>query len=229
MTRHRHMPGPEDLVVAARAAGVTEQRVLAAILRTPREAFVPAAHAGRACADEPIPIPHHQVTTQPSLSAAMVAALGLTGEEQVLEVGTGYGYQTALLARLAARVVSIEIWADIAEEARRNLAAQGIGNTVVIVGDGTDGAPGHAPFDAIIVSAAFPDVPPPLIGQLKSGGRLVQPVGRGGREQVVLFERGVHGLKRARVLTPASFVRLYGRYGFPPPTALPPHPHRPHD
>lgn len=223
--RHRHMPGPEDLVVAARAAGVTERRVLAAILRIPRETFVPAAHAGRAYADEPIPIPHQQVTTQPSLSAAMVAALGLTGEEQVLEVGTGYGYQTALLARLAARVVSIEIWADIAEEARRNLAAQGIGNIVVIVGDGTEGAPGHPPFDAIIVSAAFPEVPPPLIDQLKSGGRLVQPVGRGGREQVVLFERGVHGLKRVRVLTPASFVRLYGRYGFPPPTALPPPPH----
>src|SRR5487761_1439437 len=106
--------GPEQLVVAARAAGVTDHRMLEAIGRTPRAAFVPGAYASRAYDDAPVPIPHGQVTTQPSLSAAMIAALGLSGAEEVLEVGTGYGYQTALLARLAARVVSIDIWPDLA-------------------------------------------------------------------------------------------------------------------
>ena len=115
---------------------------------------MPTAFAGLAYADAPIPITHEQVTSQPSLLATMVAALGLTGGETVLEVGTGYGYQTALLARLAARVVSIEVWADMAWQARRNLAGQGIGNVVVLAGDGTNGAPEHAPFDAIIISAA---------------------------------------------------------------------------
>lgn len=178
---------------------------------------MPAAYARTAYRDEPVPIPHQQVTTQPSLSAAMIAALGLAGVEQVLEVGTGYGYQSALLARLAAHVVSIEIWPDLAAQARRNLAAQNIGNVVVLVGDGTEGAPEHAPFDAIIVSAAFPHVPPPLAAQLRPGGRLVQPIGPGGGEDVVLYEKGAGGLQRVRVLTLASFVRLYGRYGFPQP------------
>ena len=112
VNRHHRETGPQDLVAAARAAGVTDPRVLEAIRRTPRVAFVPAAYATRACDDAPIPIPRQQVTTQPSLSAAMIAALGLTGTEEVFEVGTGYGYQTALLARLAARVVSIDIWPD---------------------------------------------------------------------------------------------------------------------
>gem|GEM_PF-3148048 len=156
MNRHDRETGPQDLVAAARAAGVTDPRVLEAIRRTPRAAFVPAAYVTRAYDDAPIPIPHQQVTTQPSLSAAMIAALGLTGTEEVLEVGTGYGYQTALLARLAARVVSIDIWPELAAQARRNLTAQGAGNVVVLTGDGIEGAPDFAPFDAIVVSAAYP-------------------------------------------------------------------------
>jgi protein-L-isoaspartate(D-aspartate) O-methyltransferase len=215
VTGRRSGSGPDDLVLAARAAGVRDRRVLDVIRSTPREAFVPTAFAGLAYADAPIPITHDQVTSQPSLSATMVAALGLTGGETVLEVGTGYGYQTALPARLASRVVSIEVWADMAWQARRNLAGQGIGNVVVLAGDGTNGAPEHAPFDAIIISAAFPTVPPPLISQLSIGGHLVQPIGPGGREDVMLFERAADGLTRVRVLTRASFVRLYGRYGFP--------------
>ena len=149
----------------------------------------------------------------------MIAALRLDGTQQVLEVGTGYGYQAALLARLAARVVGIEIWPDLAEQARRNLAAQGVGNVVVLVGDGSEGAPEHAPFDAVVVCAAFSRVPPPLAAQLGTGGRLVQPVGPGGAEDVVLYEKDAGGLRRVRVLAAASFVRLYGRYGFPQPAA----------
>ena len=122
--RHRLDTGPDNLVVAARAVGVTDPRVLEAIRRTPRAAFVPAAYVTRANDDAPIPIPHHQVTTQPSLPARIIAAVGLTGTEEVFEVGTGYGYQTALLARLAARVVSIDMWPDLAEQARRNLAGK---------------------------------------------------------------------------------------------------------
>lgn len=210
----RHVHSAESLVKRAQAAGVRDERVLEAIRLTPREAFAPARYARIAYADEPIPITHGQTTSQPTLIAMMVAALALTGTETVLEVGTGYGYQTALLARLAARVVSIEIWPDMAARARGNLAGQGIGNVVVIAGDGSQGAPGHEPFDAIIVSAAYPAVPPPLAGQLAAGGRLVQPVGRGGREDVVVYRRTGGALLRERVLTRASFVRLRGRYGY---------------
>jgi protein-L-isoaspartate(D-aspartate) O-methyltransferase len=206
---------PSDLVRAARRAGVSDDRVLAAIAATPRAGFVPAGHAAQAYADRPLPIGHGQVTTQPSLSALMIAGLGLGGGEQVLEIGTGYGYQTALLARLAAHVVSIEIWPDIAAQARRRLRAQGIGNALVVTGDGTQGYPARAPYDAVLVSAAFPQVPPPLAVQLRVGGRLVQPVGPGGYEQVVLFERRPEGLHQLRLLTSASFVRLHGQFGFP--------------
>jgi protein-L-isoaspartate(D-aspartate) O-methyltransferase len=212
--KHHPEPGPENLVAAAQAAGVTDRRVLEAIRRTPRTAFVPVTYITRAYDDAPIPIPCHQVTTQPSLSAAMIAALGLTGTEKVLEVGTGYGYQTALLARLAARVISIDIWPDLAAQAGRNLTAQGIGNVVILTGDGTEGARDFAPFDAIVVCAAYPYVPPPLAAQLKIGGRLVQPVGPGGADHVVLYHREQHGLRRVRIVTAASFVRLYGRHGF---------------
>ncbi len=219
MTRHKRETGPEKLATAARAVGVADSLVLDAVRHTPRAAFVPAAYQDRAYDDAPVPIPRHQVTTQPSLCAVMIAALRLDGAQQVLEVGTGYGYQSALLARLAARVVSVEIWPDLAEQARRNLLAQGIGNVVVLAGDGSEGAPGHAPFDAIVVSAAFPRVPQPLAAQLRTGGRLVQPVGPGGAEDVILYEKDADGLRRVRALTKASFVRLHGRHGFPQPTA----------
>jgi protein-L-isoaspartate(D-aspartate) O-methyltransferase len=207
--------------VAAQVAGVRDQRVLDAIRSTPREAFVPAHYAGMAYADQPVPISHGQVTSQPSLIAAMVAALELTGTETVLEVGAGYGYQTALLARLAAQVISIDLWPDMVAQARENLAGQGIGNAVLITGDGSQGVPEHAPFDAIIVSAAFPEVPPPLAGQLTDGGRLVQPVGPGGGEDVVVYRKTGAGLGPGRVLTRASFVRLHGRYGYPAPPQEP--------
>jgi protein-L-isoaspartate(D-aspartate) O-methyltransferase len=209
--------GPERLAAVARRRGIRDRRLLEAIASVPREGFVPPAQGSRAYSDQPIPIGHDQVTTQPSLVAAMVEALQLEGEESVLEVGTGLGWQTALLAQLARRVFSIERFADLAEEARRNLERQGIRNAEVVVGDGTAGLPDQAPFDAILVSAAFTDVPEPLAAQLRDGGRLVQPIGLGGNDQVTLFERRGEALERRASVIPAHFVRLYGEHGFAPP------------
>jgi protein-L-isoaspartate(D-aspartate) O-methyltransferase len=205
---------PAELVAAARAAGISDERVLEAMNATPRVGFVPAGYVTAAYRDEPIPIGHGQVTTQPSLSARMIEGLRLAGGDHVLEIGTGLGFQTALLGRLTAGVVSIERWPDLAGQARRNLARQGIGNVQVLTGDGSCGLPDRAPYDAILVSAAFPAVPAPLAAQLRAGGRLVQPIGPGGKEQVVLFQRSAAGLERRRVLTLARFVPLHGRHGF---------------
>jgi protein-L-isoaspartate(D-aspartate) O-methyltransferase len=204
----------ENLVTAARRAGVDDPRLLDVMRRVPRADFVPLDKVLLAYHDVPVPIPHSQVTTQPSLSARMVQALRLAGHEHVLEVGTGYGYQTALLAQLASFVTSIERWPDLAGEARRNLAAQGIKNVNVVEGDGTEGVPAAAPYDAILVSAAFPQVPEALVGQLQVGGRLVQPIGPGGAELVTVFERNVAGLVARKVVCHARFVRLYGRHGY---------------
>jgi protein-L-isoaspartate(D-aspartate) O-methyltransferase len=154
------------------------------------------------------------VTTQPSLVAAMVEALELTGSERVLEVGAGLGYQAAVLARLAREVWSVERRVDLAEAAAANLRSQAVENATVVPGDGTDGLPEHAPFDAIVVAAAHHRVPPPLAAQLAPGGRLVQPIGPSGSEDVTLFERRPAGLVRVRSVAAARFVPLCGRHGF---------------
>jgi protein-L-isoaspartate(D-aspartate) O-methyltransferase len=197
------------------AEGIRDRRVLAAFRAVPRALFVPAEAVGQAYLDEPIRIPRGQVTTQPSLIAAMVAALGLTGGERVLEVGTGLGFQTAILARLARQVVSIERSTDLAAQARDNLAAVGVGRVTVVVGDGTLGVPEHAPYQAIVVSAASPWVPGPLVEQLTDGGRLVHPVGPGGHEQVTAFSRQADRLVVEARLVSARFVPLVGAYGTP--------------
>jgi protein-L-isoaspartate(D-aspartate) O-methyltransferase len=203
----------EALVAAAREAGVRDKRVLTAIAAVPRAEFVPAQWADQANVDSPIPIPHRQVTTQPSLVARMVEALRLESDECVLEIGTGYGWQTALLARLAREVFSVERFADLAETARTALA--GYQNIHIGVGDGSAGLPEHAPFDAILVAAAYPTVPDPLAEQLSEGGRLVQPLGPGGAEDVVLFEKRGGALHPVRSVSGAHFVRLHGRHAFP--------------
>ena len=204
--------GPENLVAACRSAGVEDTRVLEAVAAVPRAAFVPRRLARRAYSDAPLPIPHGQVTTQPSLVARMLTALALEGTERVLEVGTGYGWQTALLARLAAEVWSVERFGDVAAAARDHL--RGLTNVHVVVGDGSCGLADQAPFDAVLVSAAYPTVPDPLAEQLADGGLLVQPIGSGGAEDVALFAKVGGVLTRRRSVSAAHFVRLVGRHGF---------------
>jgi protein-L-isoaspartate(D-aspartate) O-methyltransferase len=202
------------LVAAARRAGVRDARVLAALAAVPRAAYVPPAEVGRADVDRPIAIGGGQVTTQPSLAAAMLEALALQGHERVLEVGTGLGYQAALLAWLAREVHSMERRPELAQAAAANLASQGVANAHVVLGDGSEGLPGHAPYDAVVVAAAHPRVPPPLAEQVAAGGRLVQPLGPSGMEDVTLFERAPDGrLVRVRWVIGAHFVPLYGRHG----------------
>lgn len=209
------IPSPEALMRAIETQGVGERRVLDAFRRVPREGFVPPAWAGGAYEDRPIPIGHGQVTTQPSLIARMVAALRLEGAERVLEVGTGLGFQTAILAVLAGEVFSVERFPDLAEQARRNLEAAGIGGVAVVVGDGTKGLPQWAPFEATVVSAAAPEVPPPLVEQLAEGGRLVHPLGPGGYENVIAYRKEGGRLVEQSRLTPATFVPLVGEHGLP--------------
>jgi protein-L-isoaspartate(D-aspartate) O-methyltransferase len=204
---------PEDLVRALRTEGIRDRRVLAAFRRVPRDRFVPSAATGQAYLDEPIRIPHGQVTTQPSLIARMVSALALTGTERVLEVGTGLGFQTAILALLARQVISVERFPGLAAQARANLAAAGLDRVRVVVGDGTLGVPEHAPYQAVVVAAASPQVPGPLVEQLAPGGRLVHPVGPGGREQVTAFHKEASQLVADARLTPAYFVPLVGADG----------------
>lgn len=194
--------------------GVRDRRLIEAFRDVPRAQFIPPHLVEEAYWDRPLPIPHGQVTTQPSLVAKMVEALGLRGTEKVLEIGTGYGFQTALLARLASEVWSVERWSDIAETARVNLERFGVSNVTVVLGDGSEGLAANAPFDAILVSAAFPEVPQPLVEQLSTGGCVVQPMGWGGNEDVTLFEKGEGGLVPRRHVTGAHFVRLYGTHGF---------------
>jgi protein-L-isoaspartate(D-aspartate) O-methyltransferase len=187
--------------------------VLDAIAAVDRARFVPAEYVGEAHVDVPIPIGFGQVTTQPSLVARMVAALGLGGSERVLEVGGGLGWQTALLAALAREVWSVERLPELAAAGRTNLARAGVENATVVVGDGTLGLPAHAPYDAILVSAAFPRVPPPLAEQAVAGARLVQPIGPGGTDDVTLFVSGAGGgLERVRSVSGAHFVKLYGAH-----------------
>lgn len=210
MTERGGGRGSPVLVDAARRAGVRDPRVIEALRTVPRERFVPSGWVELANADEPVPIGHGQVTTQPSLVALMVEALELSGGERVLEIGTGLGYQAAILGTLVREVYSIERLSDLAAQARDNLKQAGIGNVFVLVGDGVLGLSRHAPYEAIVVSAASPSVPPALVEQLAEDGRLVQPMGRGGDEIVAKFRKRQGRLVRSADVVSARFVPLIG-------------------
>ena len=196
-----------------RARGIADERVLAAMGRVPRELFVPEAYRARAYDDAALPIGEGQTISQPYMVARICEELGLQGGERVLDVGTGSGYQAAVLAELAGEVHTIERLASLAERARAALEAAGYGGVEVHVGDGTLGDPEHAPFAAIAVAAAAPEVPPSLYEQLEPGGRLVLPVGgRQGQElQLVVRSPGGPAVLRS---VPCRFVPLVGQEGF---------------
>ena len=195
----------------ARAAGVTDPRVLAALAAVARDRFVPADRRDVADLDAPVPLPLGQTTSQPSLIGLMVEALRLGGSERVLEVGTGYGYQAAVLARLAARVWTVEWFEPLAVAARAALAKAGVRNVEVVVGDGRLGLPDRAPFDAIVVAAQCDEVPAALVDQLAEGGRLVAPVGGSWVQDARVHVRRGGRLVRVGSLGGVRFVPLLSR------------------
>lgn len=172
-----------------RARGITDERVLAAMERVPRHEFAPERYRDQAYEDHPLPIGEGQTISQPFIVALMLEALRVSPTDSVLEIGTGSGYVTALLAELAARVISIERHASLAESANALLVALGYSNVKVVTGDGTRGFAEEAPYDAIIVSAAAVDVPPALLAQLAEGGRMIIPVGADDTQQLRLVHR----------------------------------------
>jgi protein-L-isoaspartate(D-aspartate) O-methyltransferase len=196
-----------------RRRGIEDERVLAAMGRVPRELFVPAALRRRAYADSALPIGEGQTISQPWIVAAICQALRLEGEERVLEVGSGSGYSTSVLALLAREVIGIELLPVLAAGARRAIAELGLGNTEVIVGDGGLGLPDRAPFDAIAVHAAAPAEPRTLLGQLAEGGRLVVPISTGSAGVLTAFRRRGDRLDREDI-GPCRFVPLLGAEGF---------------
>ncbi len=201
------------LVETLRAKGIRDLAVLKAFAETPRHLFVPEAVRHRAYEDVALPIGNGQTISQPSTQARHVEALRLTGRERVLEIGTGSGYQTALLGALAATVLSVERVQTLARTAQLALREAGVTNVSVLHGDGTLGWSAYAPYDAILVAAGGPEIPPPLVEQLSPGGRLLIPVGARGAQVLTLVERGEAGLRRIP-LGDARFVPLVGEHGF---------------
>jgi protein-L-isoaspartate(D-aspartate) O-methyltransferase len=191
-----------------------DPRVADAMSKVPRERFVPAELAAQAYENRPLPIGHGQTISQPLIVAVMTQLLRLEPESRVLEVGTGSGYQTAILAELAGEVVSIEVVESLAAEARARFDGLGYRNVELVCGDGAAGSPEKAPFDAILVTAAADKLPPALVEQLKPGGRIVVPLGgHPATQELALVEKEPGGAIRERRLLPVAFVPLTGRDG----------------
>ena len=193
--------------------GIKDQRVLEAMRRVPRHLFIPEGTRNLAYCDGPLPIGHWQTISQPYIVALMTEILALEGQERVLEVGTGSGYQAAILSRLVRQVYSVERHAALAQQAEKLFAQLGYDNIIVRVGNGTLGWPEHSPYEAIIITAAAPDVPRPLTDQLADGGRLVAPVGSQWSQVLVKVRHQGDLLIRER-RTAVAFVPLVGKYGW---------------
>ena len=207
MARHR-------LIDRLRTQGVTAPRVLEAFGAVARHSFVPDALRSHAYRDTPLLIGDGQTISAPGIVAVMTQALELEGSESVLEVGTGSGYQAAILSRLAGRVVSIERVPKLAARARSALDRNALGNVVVYLGDGTQGRPADAPFDRIVVTAGGPEVPEPLIEQLAVGGVLVGPFGSRREQSLLRLRRRHDGSIQREVLGRCRFVDLIGAHGW---------------
>jgi protein-L-isoaspartate(D-aspartate) O-methyltransferase len=195
-----------------RARGIQDERVLAAMARVPRHQFTTAHYRDQAYEDHPLPIGEGQTISQPYIVASMLEALALRPADRVLEVGTGSGYATALLAELAGQVVSVERFPALADEAGGLLARLGYTNVKVIVGDGSEGFAACAPYDAIMVSAAASEVPPPLLAQLAEGGRMIIPVGDPDAQQLQLIQKR-HGQAHTELRELCRFVPLLSGIG----------------
>ena len=201
------------LVETLQGAGIRDLAVLRAVDLTPRHLFVPTGVRHRAYEDSALPIGNGQTISQPSVHAKYLELLGLTGDEKVLEVGTGTGYQTALLSHLAAQVFSIERVPALYDKARDILRQLDVRNVSLSLGDGTIGWREYAPYDAILVSAGAPDVPQPLLDQLADGGKLLIPLGTKDEQWLVSFERH-DGTVVRRDIAPVRFVPLMGTHGW---------------
>lgn len=195
------------------ARGIRDRRVLSAMATTPRHVFVDEALRERAYDDHPLPIGHGQTISHPYTVALMTEALELQGTERVLEIGTGSGYQTAVLAKICANVFSIERIGALATRARRVLDQLSLYNVALRVGDGTIGWNAEAPFDAIIVTAGTPQVPRPLLSQLRAGGKLVVPIGEEEAQVLLRLRVDASGVTE-EYIGDCRFVKLLGRYGF---------------
>ena len=201
------------LVESLQDNGISDLAVLRAFELTPRHLFVPSGVRHRAYEDSALPIGSGQTISQPSVHARYLQLLGLTGHETVLEIGTGSGYQTVLLSHLAARVFSIERVPELLERARDVISEAGVRNVSLMLGDGTLGWRQHAPYDAILVSAAAPDIPRPLLEQLADGGRMIVPLGDMEEQMLAMVTRRGEQFER-RDIAPVRFVPLLGTHGW---------------
>ncbi len=195
-------------------AGITDERVLEAIRKVRRENFIPPSLRDRAYGNYPLPIGENQTISQPYIVALMTQALNIKDTDKVLEIGTGSGYQAAILAELARIVYTVERIPTLLDRARTNLYSQGYKNVILVLGDGTKGLPEYAPYDKIIVTAAAPKIPEPLLEQLKNGGKMVIPVGDRYVQDLVLIEKAQNGRIYRSSLGGCRFVPLIGEEGW---------------